>query len=109
MLGFITILIIVVTIVLLVAGIIVSKRYASMGILFFFLIFTAKELYLYIGRPMIGNHIDAVIANNGVPMGMTIGEYVAWLSLVPRTLEVIAIGFLVVGLYKLRKLSSRSY
>lgn len=109
MLGFITIFAALVTIILLVAGIIISKKYASIGIFYFFLIFIIKELYSFVGGPIIRNHIDSVISNNEMPMGMTIGQYVAWLNLIPKILELIAFVFLVVGLYKLKSHKEKRY
>lgn len=105
MLSFFITLMIISTIILLVAGLIISKKYAFMGGFYFFLILIIKKLYSLISGPITSKYIDSLISNNGTPpMGMTIGEYVTWISFIPKVLEVIAFSFLVVGLYKLYKM-----
>ncbi|XEC93723.1 hypothetical protein AB6A23_20550 [Paenibacillus tarimensis] len=104
---FVSILIMIGTIALLVTGLIISKKYSFMGGFYFFLILLINNLYSAIGARFIGNYIDSVIISNSAPMGMTIGQFVGWLSLIPRTLEVIAISFLIVGLYRMWKSHSK--
>jgi hypothetical protein len=103
LLGFISILVFLGRFALLITGIIICKKHSFMGGFYFFIILLAKDLYTWISAPLITKYIDSLGRNNTLPMERTIGELVAWLYYIPRTLEVIAMSFLVVGLYRLWK------
>ncbi|MDQ0350330.1 hypothetical protein J2R98_000133 [Alkalibacillus filiformis] len=111
LLGFISVLISVLipvaTVVLLIVGLIISRKFAFTGGFYFFLLLIISELYQFIMKTGgIGIRMVDYFQEHGPPMGMTMGEFVVWTSFIPRVLELIAFTFLVVGLFKLWKTSA---
>ncbi|GAA0459523.1 hypothetical protein [Alkalibacillus silvisoli] len=103
--GFISVLIPVPTIVLLIVGLIFSRKLSFTGGFYFFLLLLISELYqIILGTG--GIRIMDYFLEHGPPMGMTMGEFVVWTTYIPRVLELIAFTFLVVGLFKLWKSST---
>ncbi|GEN45413.1 hypothetical protein [Alkalibacillus haloalkaliphilus] len=104
LLEFVNVLILVATVVLLIVGLIISRKLSFTGGFYFFLLLLISELYQITFATSIT--IMRYFQEHGPPMGMTMGEYVMWTSYIPRVLELIAFTFLVVGLFKLWKSST---
>ncbi|MDL4839420.1 hypothetical protein [Aquibacillus rhizosphaerae] len=85
----------------LILGLIQSKIHSFKAGFYAFLLLLFNQVYLYIAlfiiNPIIINHV----VNSSDPTGMTGGEVVSLLALIPKTIELIAITILVVGLYKM--------
>ncbi|MCQ6564119.1 hypothetical protein [Paenibacillus mendelii] len=89
---------------LLIFGLLQCRKYSFTAGFYFFLILTVHEISSYIYPPFINKYIHSLAGGNTPPpMGMNIGELVAWFSLLPRIIEVIAFSVLVVGLYRMWK------
>jgi len=88
---------------LLIFGLIQCRKHSFTAGYYFFLILISHQILPYIYNPFISKYIDYSITSGNTPMGLTIGELVAWFSLLPRIIEVIAFSFLVVGLYRMWK------
>lgn len=85
-------------------GLIQCRKHSFTAGFYFFLILIAHQISPYIYSPFIHKYIDALDGGNTPPpMDMTIGELVAWFTLLPRIIEVNAFSFLVVGLYRMWK------
>ena len=85
-------------------GLIQCRKHSFTAGSYFFLILLVHMILSYIYPLFIRRYIDSFVGGNtSPPMGMTIGELVAWFSIIPRIIEVIAFSFLVVGLYRMWK------
>ena len=73
---------------LLIFGLIQSKKYFFLAGIYSFLILLFLRLYSLVApytiRPLMEN---AYLTNSEPPFGMSIGEFVAFINLIPRTLE----------------------
>ncbi len=89
---------------LLIFGLIQCKKNHFIEGFYFFLIVIFLKIYYVIAPFTINRFIDSYIVNPTLlPLKMTIGEMITLLNFIPRTLEVIAFFFLVVGLYRMWK------
>jgi ABC-type uncharacterized transport system permease subunit len=85
-------------------GLIQCRKHSFTAGVYFFLILIVHKISPYFYSPFISKYIDSLTGSNTPPpMGMTFGELVAWFTLLPRILEVVAFSFLVVGLYRMWK------
>ncbi|OMF37557.1 hypothetical protein BK133_05770 [Paenibacillus sp. FSL H8-0548] len=84
-------------------GLIQCRKHSFTAGFYFFLLLIVHQILPYIYSPFIHRYIDYSSTSGNTPMGMTIGELVAWFTLLPRIIEVIAFSFLVVGLYRMWK------
>jgi len=90
--------------VLFIFGLILCRKHSFTEGFYFFLILIVHLIFPYFYSPFIQKYIDSLVgSNNSPPMGMTIGELLAWFTLLPRMIEIIAFSFLVVGLYRMWK------
>lgn len=104
MLGIMIIAVTVIFSALLIFGLILCRKYNFTAGFYFFLILIVLQILSYIYPPFINKYIDSLVESHSPPqISMTIGEIIAWLSLLPKIIEVIAFCFLVVGLYRLWK------
>lgn len=107
--GIAGIMIFILMIILFIIGLWNSKIHSFKGGVYFFLLLIINEIYSFIAPPLIQNYIDTLIIENGKPMmGMTIGELVAFLSLIPEVIVLAAFTCLIYGLYRLWNLKSVS-
>lgn len=83
--------------VILIFGFVLSLKYSFQVGAYFFLILILKEFYSFIARLYFRN-MDGV-----PPMGLTMGEWVTWNTMIPRLIELSAFGVLVIGLYRMWK------
>ncbi len=102
LLKFMIICLAVIFLALLIFGLIQCRKHSFIAGFYCFLILIVLQILPYIYSPFIHKYIDSLDGGN-TPMGMTIGELVAWTSLLPRIIEIIAFSFLVVGLYRMWK------
>lgn len=85
-------------------GLIQCRKHSFTAGFYFFLILIVSHISPLIFSPIMGKYIDSLAERNASsPMGMTIGELVTWINLIPRIIEVIAFCILVVGLYRMWK------
>ena len=104
MLNIVNILLAVITSVLFLFGLIQCKKHSFTAGFYFFLILIVYMISSYIYPPFISSYIDSFVeGNTSPPMGLTIGELVAWFNIIPKIIEVIAFSFLVVRLYRMWK------
>lgn len=86
---------------LLIFGLIQSKKYSFLAGVYSFLILFFLRLYSLVApytiRPLMEN---VYLSNSEPPFGMSVGEYVAIINLIPRTIELIAFSILIIGLYQ---------
>ncbi|GGA60038.1 hypothetical protein [Ornithinibacillus halotolerans] len=96
-------------IILLLIGLWSSKLHSFIGGVFFFLLLIIHEVYSFISPLLIRNYIDTLsIANKEPLFGMTIGELVLTLSLIPKLIVLAAFICLIFGLKKLWNVKSVS-
>ncbi|WP_067730773.1 hypothetical protein [Oceanobacillus damuensis] len=96
-------------IVLFLIGLWNSKIHSFKAGVYFFLLLIIHQLYPFMAQPLIRNYIDTIIIENKEPMlGMTIGELVATLSLIPKMILLVAFTCLIYGLRRLWNLKSVS-
>ena len=96
---------------ILIVGLILCKKHSfSGGFYFFLLLLVGRIHYLivtFLLSPLIKNYVDAANAATERPLGMTIGELVAWFAytnhFIKHTIEISAFSFLVFGLYRMWK------
>ncbi|OME77184.1 hypothetical protein BK120_27030 [Paenibacillus sp. FSL A5-0031] len=89
---------------LLIFGLIQCKKNHFIAGFYFFLIILLLKIYDFIAPFTIGRLINSYDANRTtLPLGMTFGEMITLLNIIPRIIEVIAFIFLVVGLYRVWK------
>jgi len=104
LLSIVNILLAVIISVLFIFGLIQCRKHSFTAGFYFFLILIVHMISSYIYPFYTSSYIDSFIGGNiSPPMGLTIGELVAWFSIIPRIIEVIAFSFLVVGLYRMWK------
>ncbi|RED53204.1 hypothetical protein DFP98_15020 [Cohnella phaseoli] len=104
LLGIFSILVSVFLLALLIFGLIQCKKNHFIEGFYFFLIVIFLKIYYVIAPFTINRFIDSYFVNPTLlPLKMTIGEMITLLNFIPRTLEVIAFFFLVVGLYRMWK------
>jgi hypothetical protein len=89
-------------IALLIFGLVQSKKHSFMAGFYSFLILIVNHVHSYIA-PLTTHRImnSYLSSNTDPPLGMSLGELVALLSLIPRVLEVIAFSILILGLYRM--------
>ena len=91
--------------VLFVIGLWNSKINSFKAGVYFFLLLIIHEIYFWIAPPLIRNYVDILSMENKNPMlGMTIGELVASLSLIPKVMILVAFICWIYGLSRLWKL-----
>jgi hypothetical protein len=96
-------------IVFFVIGLWSSKLHSFNGGVFFFLLLIIHEVYSFIAPPLIRNYIDTLSIENKEPIfGMTFGELVLSLSLIPKLIVLAAFICLIYGLRRLWNLKSIS-
>lgn len=89
--------------ILLFIGLWISRKKSFKPGVYFFVLLIIHQIYSYIAPQFIRNYIDKVASENiGLWFDMTIGQLVAWFSLIPKTIELAAFIFLVAGLYQLK-------
>ncbi|WP_067726431.1 hypothetical protein [Oceanobacillus damuensis] len=103
--GFAGIMISILMFVLFVVGLWNSKIHSFKPGVYFFLLLIIHEVYSWIAPPLIRYYIDTIlIENKKNPMlGMTYGELVAFLSLIPKMIVLVAFICLIFGLRTLFK------
>ncbi|MGJ9458468.1 hypothetical protein [Oceanobacillus sp. CF4.6] len=107
--GIAGIMISILMIILFVIGLWNSKIHSFNAGVYFFLLLIIHEIYSFVAPPLIQDYVDKLIAENKKPMmGMTIGELVASLSLIPKMILLLAFICLIYGLRRLWKLKSTS-
>lgn len=68
-----------------------------------------NKILSFFYSPYIAKYIDSLHeSNTQPPLGMTIGELVSWISLIPTIIELIALAILIIGLYTLWKSKAQS-
>jgi hypothetical protein len=77
-------------------GFIISKKHQFKAGIYSFSLLLIIQIYEYIA-PFV---IDSIIYNYNSTV-MTMGEFVSLLSLIPKTIELLAITILVTGLYRM--------
>lgn len=83
-------------------GFVQCRKHSFKAGFYFFLILIVHKISAYLYAPLLNTYTNALIKSNSrPPMGMTIGKFVSWLSLLPTIINLIAFGILVVGLYKM--------
>lgn len=91
--------------ILFIIGLWNSKIHSFKPGIYFFLLLIIHEIYSWISPPFIRNCIDTLISEHKDPiLGMTIGEFVAFLSLIPKMIILAAFICLIFGLRRLWKL-----
>ncbi|WP_258199499.1 hypothetical protein [Paenibacillus endoradicis] len=103
MVNTVSILLAAIFLALLIFGLIQCRKHSFTAGFYFFLFLIVLQISPYIYSPFISKYIDDSFTNGNTPMGMTIGELVAWFTLLPSIIEVIAFIFLVFGLYRMWK------
>lgn len=89
---------------LLIFGLLQCRKNNFITGFYFFLIILILKIYDFIAPFTISRLINSYDANRTtLPLGMTFGEMIALLNIIPRIIEVIAFIFLVVGLYRVWK------
>ena len=82
---------------LLIFGLIQSKKHSFLAGFYSFLILLFLQLYSFIVpytiKPLFDNMSEP-------PFGKSIGEFLAIISLIPKTLNLIAFSILIIGLYQ---------
>ena len=91
---------------LLTFGLILSKKYSFREGVLCFLLLLINQVYLLVS-PYVINPIMLDYGRNVDQSSLTLGEFATLLSLIPRTIETIAIAILVVGLYKMLAVKNR--
>lgn len=92
-------------------GLIQCKKHSFSGGFYFFLFLIVGKiysfLYSFVISPIIKNYIDSFDHTAERPLGMTVGELVAWIaythSSIKYIFEIIAFSFLIFGLYRMWK------
>ncbi|WP_156291323.1 hypothetical protein [Oceanobacillus salinisoli] len=88
--------------VLFIIGLWLSKINSFKHGVYFFLLLIIHEVYSFIAPPLIQKYIDMLMTENKIPiMGMTLGEFVAFLSYIPKIIVLIAFICLIFGLRRL--------
>ncbi|MEC5424744.1 hypothetical protein QGM71_14755 [Virgibacillus sp. C22-A2] len=88
--------------VLLIIGLWYCKVHSFKAGVYFFLLLIIHKIYLFVSPPLVRRYIDTLVSENkALMLEMTFGELVALLSLIPKTIELVAFIFLIVGLYRL--------
>lgn len=104
LLGFFAVLVSVVIIVVLLFGLIQCRKNHFMAGFYFFLILIFLKIYDFFAPYAINRFIQSYDASRSISSpNMSIGEMLTLLNFIPRTLEIIAYLFLVVGLYQMWK------
>lgn len=89
--------------VLLVIGLIYSKINSFKPGFYFFLLLIIHEVYSSVSPFFTRNYIDNIAEGHKEPfMGMTIGEFFVFLSLIPEVLLFTAFLFLITGIRSFR-------
>jgi len=101
LLSIVSILLTVILSGLFILGLILCRKHSFTAGFYFFLILLVHLILTYIYPHFIRRYIDSIAGTP--PMGMTIGEFIAWMSMIPRIIEAIAFIVLVVGLYRMWK------
>ncbi|MCT8140303.1 hypothetical protein H1D32_22955 [Anaerobacillus sp. CMMVII] len=82
---------------LLIFGLLQSKRYSFFAGVYSFLILIFLKLYSFVApysiKPIIENISEP-------PFGSSTSEFVAFLNLIPKTLNLIAFSILIIGLFQ---------
>lgn len=84
-------------VVLFAIGLWYSKIHMFKQGVYFFLLLIIHEVYLLVSPPVIQSYIDNLGGNKPL-LGLTIGEFIAFSSLIPKILLIAAFLFLIVGL-----------
>ncbi|NIK80480.1 ABC-type uncharacterized transport system permease subunit [Paenibacillus castaneae] len=102
--GFFVILVSIFFLFLLIFGLIQCRKNHFIAGFYFFLIIIFLKIYDFIAPFTISRFIDSYNVNRTtLPLRMTFGQMISLLTFIPRTIEVIAFIFLVVGLYRMWK------
>jgi hypothetical protein len=80
----------------LIFGIIQSKKHSFLAGFYSFLILLLLRLYSFVAPYTTKLIIDNV---SEPPLGSSIGEFIAFINIIPRTLNLIAFSILIIGLY----------
>jgi hypothetical protein len=81
---------------LLIFGLIKSKKYSFLAGFYSFLILLLLRLYSFVTPYTTKLIIDNV---SEPPFGFSIGEFLAFINIIPKTLNLIAFSILIIGLY----------
>lgn len=89
-------------IVLFLIGFWKSKNHSFKEGVYFFLLLIIHEIYSYISPSLIQSYIDKITSENkDLVLGLSIGELVVILSLIPKMILLAAFIFLVYGLRRM--------
>lgn len=100
----VSILVAVILLGLFILGLIQCRKHSFTAGYYFFLILLVHTISSYIYPLFISSYIDSFAeGSTAPPMGITVGELVAWFSIIPRIIEIIAFSILVIGLYRMWK------
>lgn len=97
MLSVIGFLIFLIFVALLTVGLVQCKKNSFMPGFYFFLVMMIGQIYSWISPFFIRGFFERDTSTNG----MSLGEWFILFSYIPRVIDVIALGFLVVGLYRM--------
>jgi hypothetical protein len=102
-----SILVLVLFIGLLLAGMLLCRKYQFKAGFYFFLLLIIQHSFNSFFSPTFAQFINSYKDNRKrLPFGMSLGESVAWFSFIPKIIEIIAFSILVVGLYRLWRLQT---
>ncbi|MFN7252868.1 MAG: hypothetical protein ACK4M9_19165 [Anaerobacillus sp.] len=82
---------------LLIFGLIQSKKYSFLAGVYSFLILLFLRLYSFVAQYTTKLIIDNV---SEPPFGFSTSDFVAFINILPRTLNLIAFSILIIGLYQ---------
>jgi len=83
-------------------GLVQCRKHSFTAGFYFFLIIIVNKIAPYLYNPYVHKYMDSLIENNNQPpMGMSLGEVLAWFSFIPIIVDLIAFGILVIGLYNM--------
>jgi hypothetical protein len=101
--GILGIIISVIILILLLIGLRISRKYSFKAGVYFFVLLIIHKIYTFAATPLIGNYVDGVISGNiELSLDMTIAQLTAWISVIPKIIELAAFIFLIIGLFQLK-------
>lgn len=68
---------------------------------YFFLLWIFYQIYSFIAPIYISRFIDSHLRENNPLWGLTLGDLMVLISFIPRIIELVAFGILVLGLYRM--------
>jgi len=86
----------------LILGLVQCRKHSFTAGFYFFLILIVNKIAPYFYNSYIHNYVISLTDNNNrPPMGMSLGDVLAWFSFIPIIIDLIAFGILVIGLYNM--------